>query len=113
MCCYIAALALFLVRRRRRARADRKSLKPSPSVPAVPPPTSPQSPALVRGRSNEAGTKSPRVVSPTATAGLAAPDAAKAGKTNVIPYSQYRRSRLDSIRNDLGLSGAHLYICDP
>jgi hypothetical protein len=27
------------------------------------------------------------------------------GKTNVIPYSQYRKSRLDSIRNDLGLQG--------
>lgn len=30
------------------------------------------------------------------------------GKTNVIPYSQYRKSRLDSIRNDLGLQGGTL-----
>ena len=36
------------------------------------------------------------------------------GKTNVIPYSQYRKSRLDSIRNDLGLQGnlphAHIML---
>lgn len=38
----------------------------------------------------------------------AAPETPKAGKTNVIPYSQYRKSRLDSIRNDLGLSGVSL-----
>ncbi|BDA47649.1 probable LRR receptor-like serine/threonine-protein kinase at N-terminal half [Coccomyxa sp. Obi] len=101
----IAALVAFFVARRRRAREDRKSLKPSPSVPAVPPPTSPQSPALTRGRSAEAGTKSPRVAGSSVTAS-AAPDTPKAGKTNVIPYSQYRKSRLDSIRNDLGLSGA-------
>ncbi|CAL8471905.1 g11447 [Coccomyxa elongata] len=101
----IAALVAFFVARRRRAREDRKSLKPSPSVPAVPPPTSPQSPALVRGRSFEAGTKRPGVVGSSVTAS-AAPDTPKSGKTNVIPYSQYRKSRLDSIRNDLGLSGA-------
>jgi len=107
-------VAVFVARRRRR-RLDAKSLKPSPSVPAVPPPTSPQSPALARGRSNEAGAKSP-CTAPGAAAvtagpgpGAASPAAAAApaaGKTNVIPYSQYRKSRLDSIRNDLGLSGA-------
>lgn len=47
------------------------------------------------------------MANPSVTAS-AAPDTPKSGKTNVIPYSQYRKSRLDSIRNDLGLSGVFL-----
>ena len=48
-----AALAAFLVVRRRRRSAHFKSLRPSPSTPATPPPGSPRSPALDRGLSRE------------------------------------------------------------
>lgn len=63
---------------------------------------------FVRGSlDNSELVQSPRVAGPNVTAS-AAPDTPKSGKTNVIPYSQYRKSRLDSIRNDLGLSGVSL-----
>jgi hypothetical protein len=72
-----------------------KSLRPSPSHPAVPPPNSPRSPALQRGAFADGGGGKPNQA--------AAAQPAMAGKQNVIPYAQYRKSRLDSIRS---LSGA-------
>ena len=80
-----------------------KALRPSPSHPAVPPPNSPRSPALERGAFADGKPYQGQQQQPLGGGGGPAP---MAGKQSVIPYSQYRKSRLDSIRSDLGLSGA-------
>ena len=100
-----ALVALLAAQRQQRKRAV-KSLRPSPSTPAAPPPTSPRSPALDRGRSLSDRGAPPASLRPGMQGAAAGQSDAMAGKTNVIPYSQYRKSRLDSIRSDLGLTGA-------
>ena len=118
----VGCLAL---RQRRRRRADAKTLKSSPSTPAVPPPTSP---VLQRQRSMDSsgGSFTKSGGSFTKSGGSfsksggsfsnvgARPrsqteqqmERTSSGKTHVIPYAQYKKSRLDLIRNDLGLQGA-------
>ena len=113
----VGCLAL---RSRRRRRADAKTLKSSPSTPAVPPPTSP---VLQRQRSMDSsgGSFTKTGGSFTQSGGSFSNVGARprsqteqqmertsSGKTHVIPYSQYKKSRLDSIRNDLGLQGTGL-----
>lgn len=117
----------FALRQRRRRRADAKTLKSSPSTPAVPPPTSP---VLQRQRSMDSsggsftksgGSFTKSGGSFTKSGGSFSNVGARprsqteqqmertsSGKTHVIPYAQYKKSRLDSIRNDLGLQGAGL-----
>ncbi len=109
-----AAVAAFALRRRRR-RDELKSLRPSPSTPAVPPPGSPRSPALDRGgfapAPKQAPAQPPKQAAPPSAAASAAPGGdPPAGKTSVIPYSQYRKSRLNSIRSDLGLTGGVVWL---
>ena len=120
----VGCLAL---RQRRRRRADAKTLKSSPSTPAVPPPTSP---VLQRQRSMDSsggsftksgGSFTKSGGSFTKSGGSFSNVGARprsqteqqmertsSGKTNVIPYAQYRKSRLDSIRTDIGLQGTEL-----
>ena len=100
-----------MLRQRRRRRDDRKSLKPSPSTPAVPPPTSPVARQRSFDRAASGGGGSFTSVGNRPRSQTEMERQGSGGKTNVIPYSQYRKSRLDSIRNDLGLQGEQKPFC--
>ena len=106
-----AVIGCLMLRQRRRRRDDRKSLKPSPSTPAVPPPTSPVTRQRSFDRAASGGGGSFTSVGNRPRSQTEMERQGSGGKTNVIPYSQYRKSRLDSIRNDLGLQGEQRPFC--
>ena len=109
--CAGAVIGCLMLRQRRRRRDDRKSLKPSPSTPAVPPPTSPVARQRSFDRAASGGGSSFTSVGNRPRSQTEMERQGSGGKTNVIPYSQYRKSRLDSIRNDLGLQGEQMASC--
>jgi len=92
----------------RRRRAPVKSVHSKPT-PAYEPPTDPYPAKPAKGAG--AAMQRPLIASaaaPSAGGGGVGRPAPAAAKSAVVPYSQYRRSRLDAIRSDLGISGASL-----
>ncbi len=104
-CAACAGAAVLLCRRR---RAPVKSVHSKPT-PAYEPPTDPYPAKPAKGAG--AAMQRPLIASaaaPSAGGGGVGRPAPAAAKSAVVPYSQYRRSRLDAIRSDLGISGASL-----
>jgi len=100
-----AGAAVLLCRRRRATPVKSVHSKPTP---AYEPPTDPY-PAKPAAKGAGAAMQRPLIASaaaPSAGGGAAGRPAPAAAKSTVVPYSQYRRSRLDAIRSDLGISGA-------
>ncbi|KAK9839625.1 hypothetical protein WJX81_001514 [Elliptochloris bilobata] len=79
-------------------RGNATKAAPAKAAPGYEPPSSPS-------HNPSTYPTSAASAAPPAGVGAGAMPAPMASKQNVIPYQQYRRSRLEAIRSDLGISG--------
>ena len=100
-----AAIVYFCLRRRKRQRAEGAVAPVKTKKPA-------RGKKAAKGKkgaeANESPPSSPSVETPRTNDSPNEPL-----KTDVVPYAQYRKSRLDNIRSSLGLSGDHLASMPP